>query len=120
MTTTTQEVASLSVAQMYQEGLRLSALAAEAASHLGMGSRIDGIKMDIRTFDEENAHNAAVVSAYATAAQAHFVGVQAAAFATMAIEASSDLADSDQEVDGKVATTVFEGWLKVFTASGGQ
>lgn len=95
-----QEVTSLSVAQMYQEGLRLSALAAEAASH--------------------DAHHAAMVSAYAAAAQAHFAGVQAAAFATMAIEASSDLANNDEEVDESVAATVFQGWLKVFTASGGR
>lgn len=111
-TSMTQEVASLSVAQMYQEGLRLTALAAQVA---------DGLpESGDHHFDEENAHNAAAVSAYATAAQACFAGVQTAAFATMAMEASSDLANNDEEIDEGVAATVFQSWLKVFAASGGQ
>jgi len=100
---TEQDVTPLpNVAQMYRQGLRFAALATEG---LDSGPVSAGI-VDTTV-------------AYAMAAQASFAGVQAAAFATMVMEAATDLDEDVDEADS-VESTVLGRWREVFELSGGR
>lgn len=90
-------VAPPSVAQIYREGLHFAARAAELVN---------------------SPATAAQGMACAATAQACFTGVQAAAFAAMALESAGDLADNSVGLDEREAATT--AWTQIVEMQGGR